>query len=1558
MAIITAEDYFIEGCKNLSVKHQKYPPFYQNSKGDDFKAKELFEKSANLGYAPAMRELGRCYIEGYGIWIKNKLAKGHALLCKAIFAGDKDALKYYWEKEFEYSFSDIKDGDAVQNHREVQRLLQKKEEEEEAARKAKAKAKRQAKKEAERKKQEEVESKAKEIELSKQNKKSKSEVHEKEELDTDIVALFEESESANKSNKENKTQSKPTKKSATTTAKKTKSMSESDDEDIDRIIDAIFEDKVEEVSDNTTKSKSKSSSQSQVKGSVKAKQSKKEVLREATEEKDLKDSSEIERLGDCYVIGKTVEKNIARAVSLYQKAAEMGNSDAMVKLGNCYYRGDGVDKNYELSVIWYQRAIELGNKYAMCNLGLCYFNKTGIKGSGYNATYWIDLSIEHVDANVLSYLYKRTNSKDWYYKAKAKYRKLAEKDDLDAILWLAEHTASENRSESTQWYLKAVKLGDTRAMVALGDSSNCQNEIKSAIKWYEEAAKLGDLSAIRSLGYIYLSKDKQKAEYWLKQAAEQNDLNSMCLLHSIYINIIKDDKKADYWSKKLESLRNSKKSNLSNNQPTRKETENYIADIPLFRKKTNEEDIVLQDNEIMYNLAISYNDGIGLALNKERAKYWFLKSAELGNEDAMFEIANCYENGYGTDVNLKEAIKWYEKVKSAQSKECIDKIKASKEWKKLIFDDSEKLAHNGDKNAMCFVGNCYAKGAGCDKNLEMALSWYKQSAESGCIDAMYKLGEFFHKGIGVTVNLKEAVSWYEKVNNKKSQNNIEEIKASKEWKKIVIIDKEKTVDENDDLTMNEIARFYCNKDEFQDFNKCFYWFKRSAELGNKNSQSYLGYCYEFGVGTIVNLREAIRWYETVDSQRTQERISKIKNSKEWQNILIEDIENVAIKGSAEDVWLLGMKFLYGMDGLPKNIKKAAQWFNKSAQMGCNTASSFMSLKNPVFDLANVVSPSYEPTNCEINAPIGHLNNGEIVDFNLDINKGHHHAFVIGETGSGKSRFLHDIIISMISKYSSEDIELYLLDFKGVEFNPYRDIKHSRVVLVDRADERITYEVIYELKEKMQERQKLLASAGASDVYEYNHSDNGRHLSQIILAVDECQTLFTDRSLNSRLQNEMVDIIALIAQQGRAYGVHLLMATQSLTNAKQLGNEILNQIGEHYILPCIPADAARLVPEHERRETESVVANMKKGKGQCYYQGANGQFLFTFNYIEKGESQTTLINLAKTKAERYKSNGQIYFSGSLQFSLTTEIVEWLSSKGRDNLVASPGQSINLKQEPLSLVLRNDMSENVMLLGLNDKHYITHTAINILTSLIAVSEKKNVACKFYVFDCYDDDEADYFNTLDSLAQTGKCNIVSKRNRMNVLFELCKDIASNQTQEQKVLLILGEENFRELKFNSKLPDDATSPTSSANVLSSSFEDTLAMMNALSNPVVATKVPHEDLSHIKTTGDAVEFILSKGPDCGVFTIMQLDKIDHLYLNNDGYINIKNVYERFKHFIIFRSNEKDVPVLRLPDDIRPERLEDNPERLRAYYYNDGNGKYCLFTPYTSLTPEQIKKLL
>ena len=614
---------------------------------------------------------------------------------------------------------------------------------------------------------------------------------------------------------------------------------------------------------------------------------------------------------------------------------------------------------------------------------------------------------------------------------------------------------------------------------------------------------------------------------------------------------------------------------------------------------------------------------------------------------------------------------------------------------------------------------------------------------------------------------------------------------------------------------------------------------------------------------------------------------------------------------------------------------------------------------PEIDEPEIDKTEYAVTTSAIEAPIGKTTDGETVDFKIDVNRGHYHAFVIGETGSGKSRFLHDIIINMIVKYSPEDVELYLMDFKGVEFNPYRDIKHSRVILVDRADERITYEVIHELKQKMEERQKILAAAGASDVDEYNKMSADSHISQIILVADECQTLFSDDAKNNKLQRDMIATIALIAQQGRAYGVHLLLATQSLSNAPQLGASILNQIGEHYILPCLPADAQKLVPDHERKDTETVVSQMEKGKGQCYYQGADGKFLFTFSYIPKGEVQDSLIDAAKKKSDEHNSNGQVYFSGSLQYAMDEQTIDVIAAKGRRHIVASPGQSIAIPQSPVTIPLRDESGENIMLLGINDKQYVTRTSINTLVSMIATNRRKELDYEFVVMDCMKcDDDEPYMDILDKLQAEGLCRLVRPRDRKALLYQLCKDIASGSARPT-MLTILGEETFRELKFDEPLEfaeDNNSNPTKDEAQMS--YDDALAMMNMLGNPVTSKPQTDSGISDIKTMMQALEYILDHGPENGVHTIMQLDRIGNFYITKDGYVNSKAVYSRFAHLLILRSGENDVSTLTLPDDIRPAVLEDNGERLRAYYYNEGSNRYELFTPYLMPKTEQINKLL
>ena len=613
-----------------------------------------------------------------------------------------------------------------------------------------------------------------------------------------------------------------------------------------------------------------------------------------------------------------------------------------------------------------------------------------------------------------------------------------------------------------------------------------------------------------------------------------------------------------------------------------------------------------------------------------------------------------------------------------------------------------------------------------------------------------------------------------------------------------------------------------------------------------------------------------------------------------------------------------------------------------------------------YDWQAAINAPYTETDNEIVAPIGFTPDGNPFYFKMDVNKQHYHAFVIGATGSGKSRFLHDVILSMTAKYQPEDVELYLLDFKGVEFNCYRGFKHSRAILVDRADERITYEVIRDIKLKMEERQQILAAAGASDVAEYNKMNADKHLSQIILVADECQTLFADRAKNGRLQNEIVDIIALIAQQGRAYGVHLLLSTQSLANAPQLGKEILNQIGEHYILPCLPADAARLVSNEKQTQTEKVVAAMERGKGQCYYEGADGATLFTYNFVQKGEMQENLVSQVEQKASSHASNGQTYFSGALQFPISQEVADYIATKGRKNIVASPGQSISLDQTPLTISLKDGLSENIALFGINDRQFVTRTTIGLMTSLMLSNKQKDWGYKFLIFDYLDDEEAEYLDVLDEMEKNDLCEVVVPRKRIDILKQLCDEITSHRANPT-ILVILGQERFRELKFNQPIGDAPAQAMDMSLPDPKDFAANLAAMNSIGRtPAFDTSLTG---SSVKTVQDAMNYILLEGPANGVHSIIQVDKPQSFLFPQDASLRSIDFYAKCKHVILLRSEFNALTSLRLQSDLDDiaqavSQFEDNPSRLRAYYYNEEGDKYQLFTPFVLPDKNTINNII
>lgn len=108
---------------------------------------------------------------------------------------------------------------------------------------------------------------------------------------------------------------------------------------------------------------------------------------------DLGNSDAMCRLASSYKYGNGVEKNIEKSFLLYKKAiATDGNSDALLDLGLCYLKGEGLPINDEHGFLLMERSAKQGNMMAQYNMGVLYRSGRGVEANMEEALRWYRLS--------------------------------------------------------------------------------------------------------------------------------------------------------------------------------------------------------------------------------------------------------------------------------------------------------------------------------------------------------------------------------------------------------------------------------------------------------------------------------------------------------------------------------------------------------------------------------------------------------------------------------------------------------------------------------------------------------------------------------------------------------------------------------------------------------------------------------------------------------------------------------------------------------------------------------------------------------------------------------------------------------------------------------------------------------------------------------------------------------------------------------------------------------------------------------------------------------------
>ncbi len=236
----------------------------------------------------------------------------------------------------------------------------------------------------------------------------------------------------------------------------------------------------------------------------------------------------------------------------------------------------------------------------------------------------------------------------------------------------------------------------------------------------------------------------------------------------------------------------------------------------------------------------------------------------------------------------------------------------------------------------------------------------------------------------------------------------------------------------------------------------------------------------------------------------------------------------------------------------------------------------------------------ESSQFKVSVPVGwDINHKEVC---FEIGSTQNHTLICGRSGSGKSNFLHVLIQNLAFYYAPNEVQLFLLDYKeGVEFNAYTDpiLEHARLVSVASS---VGFGVSFLswLCKEMQKRAELFKQFKVKDLSDYRKHGE---MPRLIVVIDEFQVLFSGNSTKEKDRVEAY--LTTILKKGRSYGVHLILATQTMRGGG-IDSSIKAQIANRIALPMDADDSTKILDDDVACEIQKPEAIFNNNGGHQKY----------------------------------------------------------------------------------------------------------------------------------------------------------------------------------------------------------------------------------------------------------------------------------------------------------------------------------------------------------------------
>jgi len=420
-----------------------------------------------------------------------------------------------------------------------------------------------------------------------------------------------------------------------------------------------------------------------------------------------------------------------------------------------------------------------------------------------------------------------------------------------------------------------------------------------------------------------------------------------------------------------------------------------------------------------------------------------------------------------------------------------------------------------------------------------------------------------------------------------------------------------------------------------------------------------------------------------------------------------------------------------------------------------------------------------------------------------------HVLVAGKTGSGKSTLLHTLITDLALAYSPDEVELYLIDFKkGVEFKTYatHQLPHARVVAIE-SEREFGLSVLQGLDAELKRRGDLFRAAGVDNIADYRQK-TGQKLPRILLLVDEFQEFFTE---DDPISSQASQILDRLVRQGRAFGLHVLLGSQTLAGAYTLARSTIDQMAVRIALQCSEADSRLILAD------DNPAARLLSRPGEAIYNDANGlvegNSRFQVAWLPDDRRDDYLAQVVELARQRnYRPpRPQIVFEGNApaEVEKNRPLHDLLTGSpllpGEGPGVRSPrrtlawlGDPIAIR-DPIAAAFRRQSGSNLLIVGQNDE-----AALGIMTmALISLAaQHKPETVTFYVLD-FGAVDAPYAGLWDQLAGIlpHPVKVGRRRQLPEFIAELAAEVQQRLDNEQpgapaRYLFLYGLQRARDLR------------------------------------------------------------------------------------------------------------------------------------------------------------------